>query len=281
VHICRVPLLPLVLLAASRIDTNKSCSVLIFDEWLQVSLCAEDAFHLLKVASVLRCNLQLRLETLVKQVVTSGVSLDCVSSMEWVQHHNDVVPEMRQSDMDVLTQPTTESGEVPPELIALANNHGSADLVNREFERMLLNFLESKIASVVQPLNESEIKAFRVDLSKDTEPSFTSPIGYLNKSESLDVSPKPVIASNGNDQSAPSGTPEPNKFGAKIGECVKITPWLIFNSLRDTINVDSRAVSDQLSVSWKCEKCENTFYYTRGEARDHKQNCQGSCFPGV
>ncbi|CEM06185.1 unnamed protein product [Vitrella brassicaformis CCMP3155] len=159
-HVTPVPLLPLLLMAASRVDTNEDFSLLIFDGWIQVMLTQP----MLVVAPLLRLTYTLRWNLLVRQDATvQRIFSGQVGDGGQAQEESEDLWES--TDVDWGNKDLPDS--VPRDL-RLVFSDPPQPMSESDLEATLIEFFEQPLEYAPQSLTEREYEAFRKQPGDDT-----------------------------------------------------------------------------------------------------------------
>uniref|UniRef100_A0A0G4FZL2 RNA helicase n=1 Tax=Chromera velia CCMP2878 TaxID=1169474 RepID=A0A0G4FZL2_9ALVE len=290
---CRVPLLPVLLLAAARVDTNGDLSMMIFDEWVQVVVPPKEALRLIRHARTLRWNLHLRMDVAVSRLLkraeaTSSGMRQGLGRGAWGTGRGErgVLEDLNEfggaegiTDADV----AATVGEFSDSAAASSSVGGGAssdDFVEaledrwaRDLPRHTPDGLTRLLRDPVEVLGREDFEECLLEFVAEV-PDYPISLQNINPREySAYLHPEGEGGEIERGGTADAISERP----VEAPRHVQALPWLFFNSLRDSISsADAALTSDHLTVSWACELCGNTFLYNRIQIGDHKEKCKAA-----
>ena len=250
-HVVKCPVVPTVLLCAASVDTSADCSMLICDEWLQLSFeDAEEAMCLLEDTHCLRRAIQRALDHELLELFDAGCDDDVSESL--------VEP-------DTIALPAS----APPRLFRyLARPPPS--LSAKHLKDRVLELWKKRPRCRWQALTPNEYTAFK-EAAQEKQAAQEKPVGEPSDGRPAFKKPGGTGSGSGSGAGAGAGADAGGAAGggATLG-------WLRYGTVSEEgVNLGSSLVSDHLAVAWPCPRCKHTFRFTRRDIADHEAECVG------
>ncbi|KAI7851751.1 P-loop containing nucleoside triphosphate hydrolase protein [Circinella umbellata] len=246
----RVPGIHTLLLFSKTIDTNKDCSVLVFDAYYMVKFkTTAVAEHVLYLAYKLRLNWLYLLNKRIRRGLGEQLNENNVKEEE---EELIITPSLYQDLPQVIQKMIKNEKEKEN------NNQNKMDMwtpaIESEFQEQV-NALANQLAIAMETAISADFKVAKPSELLKMYPKYTRPI-----EEESNI---------------------PRAWNSKdvVREGIRITSNLYYNSLNEpssasNIPIPEDTIPLHIKMYWYCPHCDSTFSFTRSEILDHLAKCE-------